>query len=66
MPVPAIAMSLNQISGAGARACSDHCAFSTTDDSAADSTDSSADKRSFESAVVWPAIAPVTPLRIHS
>ena len=66
MPVPAIAMSLNQVSSAGSRACSDHRTLSTTNDRAANGTDTGADKRSFKSAVVRPAIAPVTPLRIHT
>jgi hypothetical protein len=62
--VPVIAMSLNQISRAGAGACSDQRAFSATNHRASNSTDTSADQRSFESAVVRPLIAPVTPLRI--
>ena len=60
-----IAMSLNQISRAGAGACSDQRAFSATNHRAADGTDTSADQRSFEPAVVRPVIAPITPLSIH-
>jgi hypothetical protein len=66
MPVPAIAVSLNQVARACARACSNQCALSTTDHRAANSADTRADKRSFEPAVVRPAIAPGTPLRIDT
>ena len=65
MPVPAIAMSLNQVARACARASSDQCAFTTTNHRAANSADTGADQRSFGSAVVRPAI-PGTPLRIDS
>jgi len=61
-----IAMSLNQISRAGSRAGADHCAFSATNHRAANGTDTSADQRSFEPAVMRPVIAPVTPLSIHT
>ena len=63
MPVPAIAMSLNQVACACAGACSNQCAFPTTNHRAANSADTGADKRSFGAAVVRPAIA-IAPLRI--
>jgi len=67
MAVSAVPVSLNQIPRARAGACSDHCAFPTTYHSAANSTDTGADKRAFESAVMRPAIiAPGAPLRIYS
>ena len=43
MPVPAIAMSLNQVARAGARSCSNQCALSATDHRAANSADAGAD-----------------------
>ena len=61
-----VAMSLNQISGAGSRASSDQGAFSATDHRTANRTDTSADQRSFEPAVMRPVIAPVSPLSIHT
>lgn len=61
-----IAMSLNQIPSACSSAGSDQCAFATTNDRAANRTDTGADKRSFESAVVHSVIAPITPLSIHT
>lgn len=65
MPVPAIAMSLNQVARACAGARSDQCAFPTTDHRAANSADTGADKRSFGSAMVRPAVvAPSAPLRV--
>ena len=67
MPVSAIAMFLNQVARACARASSDQCAFPTTNHRAANSADTSADQRSFGSAVVRPAIiAPAAPLRIDT
>jgi hypothetical protein len=66
MAVPPIAMSLNQISSAGSGARSDQCAFFATNHRASNRTDTSADKRAFKSAVMRPAIAPGTPLSIHS
>jgi hypothetical protein len=66
MPVPAIAMSLNQVARACAGPCSDQCALPTTNHRAADSADTGADKRSFGSAVMRPAIAPGAPLRVDS
>jgi hypothetical protein len=67
MAVPAIPVSLNQISGARAGACSDQRAFPATYDSAANSADTGADERAFESAVMRPAIiAPGAPLCIYS
>ena len=58
MPVPAIAMSLNQVARACARASADQCAFTTANNRAANCTDTGADQRSFGSAVVRPAIVP--------
>jgi hypothetical protein len=67
MPVPAIAMSLNQVARARARARADQCAFSTTNHRAANSADTGADKRAFGAAVVRPAIVPPgASLRINS
>ena len=66
MAVSAVPVSLNQIARARAGACSDHCAFPTTYHSAANSADTGADKRAFESAVMRPAIAPGTPLRVYT
>lgn len=67
MPVPAIAMSLNQVARACARACADQCALSTTNHRAADSADTGADKRSLGSAVMRAAIVPPgASLRINS
>ena len=66
MPVPAIAMSLNQVARACARARSDQCAFSTTNHRAANSADTGANKRAFGSAVVRPAIVTGAPLRVDS
>jgi hypothetical protein len=66
MAVPAVPVSLNQIPGARAGACSNHCALATTYHSAPDSADTGADKRALESAVMRPAIAPVAPLRIYT
>jgi hypothetical protein len=65
MPMPAIAMSLNQVARACARACSDQCTLSPTDDGAADCADTGADKRAFRSAVMHAAIAPGAPLGVN-
>lgn len=65
MPVPAIAMSLNQVACACAGACSDQCAFPTTNYRAANSADTGADKRSFGAAVMHAAITPGAPLRVN-
>jgi hypothetical protein len=66
MPVLAISMSLNQVSRAGPSTRSDRRAFPTTNHRTSNSTNTGADKRPLESAVVRSVIAPGAPLSIDT